>query len=31
MLGNAALGLLFLPRAYRELFGEKEWLRGLET
>lgn len=23
MLGNAALGLVFLPRAYRELFGEK--------
>ncbi len=24
MLGNAGLGLLFLPRAYRELFGEKK-------
>jgi hypothetical protein len=30
MLGNAALGTIFLPRAYRELFGDIE-LGGTEA
>ena len=28
MLGNAVLGVAFLPRAYRELFGDRELIRA---